>query len=277
MATYAIGDVQGCYDELCALLDDIGFEPAADRLWFVGDLVNRGPKSLDVLRLAVSLGDAASTVLGNHDLHLIAAANGRVGPRSRDTLDAILDAEDRDALLGWLRNSPVFHTDDALGVSLVHAGLAPPWTIADAQRLARELEACLRGPGCEDFLAEMYGNEPDRWSDSLEGPARLRIITNAFTRIRYCRGDGSLVVDEKRPPQEAPPGLYPWYAHPDRRSRGTPIVFGHWAALQMSEAEEDAHGVYHIDHGCVWGGRLTALRLEDMRRFSVDSRQPRRV
>lgn len=275
MATYAIGDVQGCHDELCTLLDLIRFDPAEDRLCFAGDLVNRGPKSLEVLRLVEGLGDHALNVLGNHDLHLIAAAE-HVRVRKGDTLDEILEAEDRDPLLEWLRACPVLYHDPDLDFYLVHAGLVPQWSVEDALRLAGELADCLRGPGLTDYLAGMYGNQPDLWRENLEGQDRLHILTNVFTRLRFCRGDGSLDLDEKGVPGTQPAGLYPWYAHPDRRSRGARIVFGHWAALEMSEAEENEHGVYHIDQGCVWGGALTALRLDDMRRFSVPSRQPKR-
>ncbi len=275
MATYAIGDVQGCYDELCALLDLIRFDPGEDRLCFAGDLVNRGPSSLEVLRLVAGLGDRALNVLGNHDLHLIAAAE-HVRVRKGDTLDEILEAEDKDRLLAWLCACPVVYRDPDLDFYLVHAGLVPQWSADEALRLANELEACLQGPELDDYLADMYGNQPDLWRDDLEGQDRLRILTNVFTRLRFCRGDGSLDLEEKGVPGEQPAGLYPWYAHPDRRSRGARIVFGHWAALEISEAEEKARDVYHIDQGCVWGGALTALRMDDMRRFSVPSRQPKR-
>lgn len=276
MATYAIGDVQGCYDELCTLLDHIRFDPAEDWLCFAGDLVNRGPKSLQVLRLVAGLDDRALNVLGNHDLHLIAAAE-HVRVRQSDTLDEILKAEDRERLLRWLRNSPVFHHDPDLNFYLVHAGLVPQWSVDDALRLAGELESVLRGPGLKDYLGKMYGNQPELWREDLKGQDRLRILTNVFTRLRFCRSDGSLVLDEKDGPRAQPAGHYPWYAHPDRRSDGARIVFGHWASLKMSQAEENQHGVYHIDQGCVWGGALTAMRMEDLRRFSVPSGQPKRV
>lgn len=276
MATYAIGDVQGCYDELCALLDLIRFDPAKDRLCFAGDLVNRGPKSLEVLRLVAGLGNQALNVLGNHDLHLIAAAEN-VRVRAGDTLDDILRAEDTNRLLAWLCACPVFYRDPDLDFYLVHAGLAPQWSTADALRLAGELEDCLRGPDLDQYLAAMYGSRPDFWRDDLKGQDRLRFLTNAFTRLRFCRSDGSLDLDENGRPGTQAHGLYPWYAHPKRRNRGARIVFGHWAALQMSEAEEKEHGVFHIDQGCVWGGALTALRMDDLRRFSVPSRQPKRA
>lgn len=275
MATYAIGDVQGCYDELCSLLALIGFDPGPDRLWFAGDLVNRGPKSADVLRLVKGFGDTALTVLGNHDLHLL-ATDGEVRFNVADTFTDVLSADDRDELLDWLRGQPMFHCDTALDFCIVHAGLAPRWTTADAAGVARELEACIRGPECSSFLPEMYGNEPDQWSDALQGHDRLRFATNAFTRIRYCREDGSLDLEATQAPGGQAPGLQPWFAHPQRRNRGKRIVFGHWASLRMTPQEEDAHGAFHIDQGCVWGGALTALRLDDLQRFSVPSRQPKR-
>ncbi|HEX9585193.1 MAG TPA: symmetrical bis(5'-nucleosyl)-tetraphosphatase [Gammaproteobacteria bacterium] len=275
MATYAIGDVQGCYDELCSLLELIEFDPGADRLWFAGDLVNRGPRSADVLRLVKGLGDSALTVLGNHDLHLL-AADREVRVNVADTFADVLSAGDRDELLGWLRAQPMFHRDTALDFCIVHAGLAPRWTTADAAGVARELEACLRGPEYSSFLPQMYGNQPDQWSDALQGHDRLRFVTNVFTRIRYCRADGSLDMRAKQIPGNQPPGLCPWFAHPDRRNLGERIVFGHWAALRMTPEAEHAYGVFHIDQGCVWGGALTALRLDDLQRFDVPSRQPKR-
>lgn len=275
MATYAIGDVQGCYDELCSLLDLIGFDTAADRLWFAGDLVNRGPNSVDVLRLVKDFGDRAITVLGNHDLHLL-ATDSRVRANESDTITDVLAAGDREKLLEWLREQSMFYRDTSLGCCMVHAGLAPRWTIEDAAHVARELELCLRGRDYSSFLSVMYGDEPDQWSDALEGYDRLRFATNAFTRIRYCRRDGSLNLQADQIPGEQSPGLFPWFAHPQRRNRGERIVFGHWAALRMTPEEEKSYGVYHIDQGCVWGGELTALRLEDFQRFSVPSRQPKR-
>ena len=275
MATYAIGDVQGCYDELCLLLERIRFDPAADRLWFAGDLVNRGPNSVDVLRLVKSLGDGARTVLGNHDLHLL-ATDAEIRFNVTDTIVDVLSADDRQELLDWLRAQSMFHRDAALGICMVHAGLAPLWHIEDAVGTARELEACIRGSNYSSFLEVMYGNEPDQWSDSLEGNDRLRFVTNAFTRIRYCRADGSLDLDAKYLPGENPGDIYPWFAHPLRSNCDEKIVFGHWAALRMTPEEESTYGVFHIDQGCVWGGELTALRLEDLQRFAVPSRQPKR-
>ncbi len=275
MATYAIGDVQGCFDELCALLDRIRFDPSSDRLWFAGDLVNRGPKSLAVLRFVKQLGDSAVSVLGNHDLHLLATAQG-VRHKDKDTTGEVLAAGDRDELLDWVRHQKLFVRDRSLDFTMVHAGLPPQWRLDDAERLAAELETCLQGPDYPEFLADMYGNQPALWEESLTGHARLRLITNVFTRTRYCHDDGSLELKEDRAPGQQPAGLHPWFAHPKRLSAGARIVFGHWATLQMSAEEEQRHQVFHIDQGCVWGGALTAMRLEDLKRFSVPSRQPKR-
>jgi bis(5'-nucleosyl)-tetraphosphatase (symmetrical) len=274
MATYAIGDVQGCYEELSALLDHIRFDESVDRLWFAGDLVNRGPRSVEVLRLVKNFGERAVTVLGNHDLHLLAASE-RLRSNAKDTFADVLEAGDRDALLSWLRGQALFYTDPALEFSMVHGGLPPQWRIEDAARAAAELERCLRGPEYRDFLAHMYGNSPDLWREDLQGHDRLRFITNAFTRMRYCRRDGALDLHEAGPPGTQPPGLVPWYQHPDRKSQGARIVFGHWATLPSGDVDEAEHNVFHIDEGCVWGGALTALRLEDLQRFSVPSRQPK--
>ena len=264
MTSWVIGDVQGCHARLMALLEHVDFDPERDRLRFVGDLVNRGPESLEVLRFVRGLGERAETVLGNHDLHLLAAAHGHRAPARGDTLGAVLKAPDRDELLDWLRRRPLLHecTDSALAV--VHAGLPPAWDLDTARACARELEAVLAGDGLDDFLAHMYGNEPRCWSHDLRGHARLRFITNAFTRLRYCDADGCLVFAEKRPPGRQAHGLRPWFAAPGRRSRGARIVFGHWATLQLETPLDPRHGVWHVDTGCVWGGPLTALREDDL-------------
>ena len=269
MAVYTIGDVQGCHARLLALLDHIAFDPDRDRLRFAGDLVNRGPDSLAVLRFVRGLGDRAVTVLGNHDLHLLAAAHGLRKPTRGDTLEAILEAPDRDDLLDWLRHCPLLDENPASGFVLVHAGLPPAWDLHTARACARELEAVLRGPRLGKFLARMYGNEPRAWSPDLEGHDRLRYITNAFTRLRYVDRRGRMDFGEKRPPGQQAQGLVPWFAARKRRSRGTPIVFGHWATLQIDTPVDPAHGVWHVDTGCVWGGSLTALREDDRRLFSV--------
>ncbi len=270
MASYVIGDVQGCREQLLALLEMVRFDPAADRLRFAGDLVNRGPDSLGVLRLVRGLGDRAESVLGNHDLHLLAAAHGLRRASKSDTLGQVLEAPDRDELLDWLRRRPLLHEDPASGNVLVHAGLPPAWDLPAARARARELETVLRGARLREFLAHMYGDEPDAWRDDLRGWDRLRYITNAFTRLRYCDRRGRLDFREKRPPGSHARGLTPWYAVPGRCSRGTVVVFGHWATLQLEQPLDPRHGVIHVDTGCVWGGSLTALREDDSRLFSVD-------
>lgn len=269
MAIYAIGDVQGCYGELQALLRHVGFVRGSDRLWFVGDLVNRGPRSLDVLRFVAELGDDAVVVLGNHDLNLVAVAAGVREERPRDTLREILDAPDGPELIEWLVHRPLLHRESGLPYTMVHAGLAPQWNTTAAASRAREVESTLTGPRRSEFLAHMYGDVPDRWSDGLEGWPRLRFITNAFTRIRYVDTKGRLDLAHSGPPGTQPDSLVPWFAAPNRRSAGEAIVFGHWATLQVEAALDTAHAVYHLDTGCVWGGPLTAMRLDDGRYFSV--------
>jgi bis(5'-nucleosyl)-tetraphosphatase (symmetrical) len=261
MATYAIGDIQGCYTALRRLLDQCGFDPARDRLWLVGDLVNRGPHSLAVLRYVKSLGARAITVLGNHDLHLLVVAAGHVKAHRGDTLSAILRAPDRDELLDWLRHRKMMHA--AAGYAMVHAGLLPQWSIARALRLAREVEAALRDAGYDEFLRALYGNRPERWRNDLTGIARLRVITNVMTRMRLCTAGGKMEFAHKGEPVDLPKGFMPWYSVPRRRSRHTPVIFGHWAALGLYTRSN----VYALDSGCVWGRALTALRLSDRRLF----------
>ena len=268
MATYAVGDLQGCHAPLLALLERLDFDPAADSLWLTGDLVNRGPGSLEVLRLVQSLGDAAVTVLGNHDLHLLAAAaDPERRLKRKDTLAAILEAPDRDALLDWLRHRPLVHRGQ--GYTLVHAGLPPQWDTAGALERAAEVEAVLRGDHRERFFAHMYGAEPALWDEGLEGWDRLRYITNALTRMRYCDAAGRLDMAEKGPPDRAPAHLVPWYAVPGRASAGERIIFGHWSTLALAPPPPADLHVYPLDMGCLWGGALVALRLEDAARFQV--------
>lgn len=261
MAIYAIGDVQGCCDELERLLELIRFDPTTDRLWFAGDLVNRGPRSLDALRLVRSLGESAVTVLGNHDLHLLAVAlSPREKVKSKDTIDDILAAPDREELLDWLRHRPMLHHDAVLGRTMVHAGLVPQWDLRTASSCARELEAALRDPASARALFEnMYGNEPDLWSPGLRGVERLRFITNVFTRLRYCDAEGRLNLKYKGAIADAPQGLLPWFKVPRRRWDPLQIVCGHWSALGF----HDGDGILAIDTGCVWGGRLCAVRLDE--------------
>jgi bis(5'-nucleosyl)-tetraphosphatase (symmetrical) len=262
VSIYAIGDVQGCYDDLRALLDGLAFDPANDRLWFVGDLVNRGPRSLDVLRYVRDLGDAAVTVLGNHDLHLLAIAAGNRRKHDGDAgLEAVLAAPDRDQLLHWLRHRPLLHRDTSLGFTMVHAGLPPQWDIATATACAREVEQALQGDDHLAYFLDMYGNKPKLWDPQLRGMERLRFITNCLTRLRYCAPDGTLRLKDKGPPGTQRTGFIPWYQHPGRASRGERIVFGHWSTLGYV-AE---HNVWALDTGCLWGGALTALRLDGPR------------
>ena len=269
MSTYAIGDVQGCYAELRSLLRECGFDSRRDRLWFAGDLVNRGPCSLDVLRFVTDLGEKARVVLGNHDLHLVASARGARGLREKDTFHDVLEATDGEALVDWLRARPIVHHDPERGYVMAHAGIAPAWTIRDALGHGAELSRALRAPDHPRLLAGMYGNEPDAWRDSLGGIERLRFITNAFTRMRYCRADGRLDFSETRPPGDQDPALTPWFTQRDGDADRARIVFGHWATLQLRTALPRSLHVRHVDTGCVWGGSLTALRLEDDREFSV--------
>ena len=265
MALYAIGDVQGCYDELRCLLDKIRFDPQQDHLWFTGDLVNRGPKSLDTLRFIRGLGAAASTVLGNHDLHFLAVASGAEKPKHKDTFGALLAAPDRDDLVYWLRQQPLLHREERF--YLIHAGLPPQWDMLTALRCAAEVEAILQGNDYAAFFPHMYGDDPMQWSEHLEGWPRIRFITNCFTRMRYCDREGRLNLKEKCPPGRQGNTLIPWFEVPDRRSLGEEIVFGHWSSLGFYAK----NGCYGLDTGCLWGGELTALRLdgEEMRRISV--------
>lgn len=259
MATWAIGDIQGCFDEFRALLDKIRFDPGADQLWLTGDLVNRGTQSLQALRFVRSLGDSVITVLGNHDLHLLAVAAGH-GPDSREnaSLRPILDADDRDELLDWLRHRPLAHFDANLNTLLVHAGLPPEWTPADAVRLAREVELRLAQNDHADFFAAMYADKPDRWNEALVGDERHRFIVNCLTRLRVIDENGSLDLAYKGTLDDVPPGTLPWFRAPEARWRRTRIVFGHWSALGLL-VERD---LLALDTGCVWGRELTAVRLD---------------
>ena len=269
MAIYAVGDVQGCFDELERLLRHVGFRRGSDRLWFVGDLVNRGPRSLDVLRFVADLGDDARVVLGNHDLNLLAIEAGVRALRPKDTVGDVLDAADGPELIEWLARQPLLVREPGIAHVMVHAGLAPQWNVAEAESCAGEVQSALAGDGRRRFLESMYGNEPARWTKGLRGTQRLRFITNALTRIRYVDADGALDLTESGPPGSQPQALVPWFASPERRSRDEPIVFGHWATLRLDAAPDADHRVFHVDTGCVWGGALTALRLDDERYFSV--------
>ncbi len=259
MSTYAIGDIQGCYDELQQLLEKIHFDPAHDRLWFTGDLVNRGPKSLETLRFVKGLGDRAITVLGNHDLHLLAVwQNMHKHFSTNDSLAPILKAADHEELLEWLRQRPLMHYEAELGYAMLHAGLPPQWDRDEALARAAEVEEVLRGDRFHEFLHHMYGNKPHHWSDSLKGWERLRFIVNCFTRMRFVREDGKLEFKHKGEVDDRPEGYRPWFELEQRASRGQPLVVGHWSALGLCQQ----NNVNAIDTGCLWGGSLTALRLE---------------
>ena len=257
MATYVIGDLQGCYDELLQLLDQIGFNQD-DRLWLTGDLVNRGPRSLETLRFVHSLGEQAVTVLGNHDLHLLALAAG-VDRKTHPTLEPILQAPDREELLDWLRHQPLLHDDKALGHVMTHAGIPHIWSLKQARALSAELEQVLQGPDCYAFLHQMYGDQPDCWQDDLSGMDRWRAITNYFTRMRFITESGRLEFKGNGAPETAPEGFAPWYRQPRLVPLKRIQLFGHWAALGFHRE----HQVVALDSGCVWGNTLTAYRLED--------------
>jgi bis(5'-nucleosyl)-tetraphosphatase (symmetrical) len=258
MARYAIGDIQGCCDELKALLERCDYSPDRDELWFVGDLVNRGPQSLETLRFVRSLGAGATVVLGNHDLHLLALAYGsKRKHKDGDTLDAVLDAPDRDQLLEWLLSRPLAVFDEPRGDLLVHAGLVPEWTPRVAAKLAREVEAVLRDDPRTLFDA-MYGNKPDRWNENLRGMDRLRFAINVFTRLRFCQRDGTIDLKMKCAPGEQPEHLLPWFDVPERASRDVRVVCGHWSTLGLLRRKD----LLALDTGCIWGGSLTAVNLD---------------
>lgn len=263
MAIYAIGDLQGCLAPLERLLRLLPFDPARDSLWFTGDLVNRGPRSLDTLRFVRNLGDTAVTVLGNHDLHLLAVSEGAARLHKGDTLEEILSAPDAGELLDWLRGLPLMHAEG--GFALVHAGLLPQWTVNQALLLADEVHEMLSGPRFRKWIQRMYGNHPDRWSDELEGWDRLRVIVNAMTRLRICTAEGAMEFSHKGEPTAMPPGYMPWFDVPGRRGTSHEIVFGHWSALGW----RDQPGLLAIDTGCLWGRELTAVRLDDRRVWRV--------
>lgn len=263
MADYAIGDIQGCFGTLCCLLEKIDFDPVSDRLWLVGDLVNRGPRSLETLRFVRGLGDAAVVVLGNHDLALLMTAEG-FGKRGKDdTVEDVLNAPDRDVLLDWLRHQPLCHVEN--GLCMVHAGVLPGWSVAQARALAGEVEAALLADDWRMFLANMWGSEPAAWDDALAGWPRLRVIVNAMTRMRFCTPDGVMDFHAKGELADAPPGYVPWFEVPGRRSADTVLVTGHWSALGLKMTPN----LLAIDSGCLWGGMLTAVRLADRAVFQV--------
>jgi len=262
-ATFAIGDVQGCFDDLLRLLDKLDFDPELDQLWFTGDLINRGPNSLALLRFVKDLGGAAISVLGNHDLYLLAAAAGAVNIRRKDTIVEILDAPDCEELLFWLRHQPILHHDETLGYTMVHAGLPPQWDLAKAMSCATELETVLQNFDYEDFFKHLYGHKPSRWREELTGWDRLRFIANCFTQMKYCDRKGRLDLACEHRKLRGKKRSMPWFEVPGRASRKLCILFGHWAALDTQTPLQ--YCVHPLDTGCANGGRFTALRLEDQR------------
>jgi len=272
MSIYAIGDIQGCFDELLRLLDAISFDERTDQLWFAGDLVNRGPKSLETLRFVKSLGDSAVTVLGNHDLHLLAASCAPKIARKKDSLLPILEAPDSDELIDWLRQRPLFHFNDDF--CMLHAGLPPQWDFKKTQKMASLVEQALRGPDYRTFLKQMYGNKPNLWSSSLKGGEKLRFIVNCFTRMRYCDVNGRLDFIHSGPIGSQPKNLIPWFEAPKRKNADMRIIFGHWSSLGYYEGSN----CYAIDTGCLWGGQLTALKLgEQVQRFSIECPEAKKL
>lgn len=260
MAVYAIGDIQGCYDELQLLLDKIQYSPSDDQLWFTGDLVNRGPKSLKTLRFISQLPNVHVS-LGNHDLHLIAVAFGTQTAKKKDTISKILKADDSDELIHWLRQRKIMHRDKSLGYCMVHAGIHPKWKVRHAQEYAHEIESVLQGDDKQlrHFLKHMYGNKPNQWNDDLEGVERLRFITNVFTRMRYCSRNGKLNFSQKNNPGQTVGSRYvPWFDIINRPSIKHKIIIGHWSTLGLVHRKN----IYAIDTGCLWGGQLTALRID---------------
>jgi bis(5'-nucleosyl)-tetraphosphatase (symmetrical) len=270
MSTFVVGDVQGCFEPLQAVLSAARFDAARDRLIFLGDLVNRGPQSAEVLQFAMGLGERAVVLLGNHDLHLLAVAEGLRPAHRSDTLDDVLRHPRRAAMIDWLRTRSLAHREGAL--LLVHAGVLPQWSAAQTLALAREVEAALAGAAYRDFLAQMYGNLPARWHDGLRGAERLRVIVNALTRLRFCTADGEMEFDTKDGAAQAPPGYMPWFDVPGRASAAERIAFGHWSTLGLLHSDR----LVALDTGCVWGGPLSLLRLasgdDDERLFQVPCR-----
>lgn len=267
MATYAIGDIQGCLEPLQCLLKKINFNPAVDKLWLAGDLINRGPDSLATLRYLYALRDVITLVLGNHDLHFIAVYYGLRKNGKNDTLAELLMAPDCANLVHWLRQQKLVHHDAQLKFTMVHAGIPPHWSLDDALLRSREVECVLQGDSPELLLGHMYGNFPSCWSENLPSAERLRVITNYFTRMRFCSAEGELELQTKENADAAPAGFAPWFSFADRKTSKQKIIFGHWAALG---GQVSTNNIYALDTGCVWGGKLTALRLEDETLFSCD-------
>lgn len=258
MAIYAIGDIQGCFDDLQRLLEKINFDSASDSLWFCGDIINRGPRSLETIRFIKQLGDRAVTVLGNHDLHFLAVAYVTDKPSKNDTFDDILKANDRDELVHWLRHQELFHYDTDLNISMVHAGIPPDWTVEDARCYSAEMENVLKAENPKKFFEHMYGNQPRQWQDQLKGWDRYRYITNVFTRMRFCDADGHPDFKFKGDIGSQPDHLVPWFMHQNRLTVNNEIIFGHWSTLTNIKVKN----IYPLDTGCLWGGQLSALRID---------------
>jgi len=274
MSTYAIGDVQGCFQELQDLLDKVNFDETKDKLWFTGDLVNRGPDSLSTLRFVKQLN--AISILGNHECHLLAITAGIIRPSKNDTFEQILSANDLPSLIKWIRHLPLLYFDEETQFVLIHAGLPPQWDIDFALAQAKTVESVLQSNKIHDFLAHMYGNLPDLWDEALTGWDRLRFILNVFTRMRYCKTNGRMNFEDKGPPGTQSSEFYPWFTLDKRKSRNNKIIFGHWASLNIKNISmAHTYNVFPLDTGCVWGKKLTAMRLEDRTLHNVPSRQKR--
>ncbi|PSJ18217.1 symmetrical bis(5'-nucleosyl)-tetraphosphatase [Nitrosomonas supralitoralis] len=263
MATYAIGDLQGCFTAFQRLIELIRFDPVQDKLWLVGDIVNRGPDSLSLLRYIKQAGDVILMVLGNHDLHLLMVAAGKAKNHPSDTIQPILDAPDRDELLHWLRHQKLFHAEGQY--AMVHAGLLPSWSVSQAEQLAREVESALQQDNFQELLALMYGNDPDHWQNEWTDHRRLRVIINAMTRMRVCTLEGKMNFTYKGNIQSIPFGYFPWFSIPHRLSQNSTVICGHWSALGLYLTDN----LIALDTGCVWGGQLTAIRLEDRKVFQL--------
>jgi len=265
MATYAVGDLQGCLEPLQCLLKQVAFDPAKDRLWLVGDLVNRGPQSLATLRFLYGIRESLVCVLGNHDLHLLAAGRNIERLKKNDTLREILEAPDCAQLLEWLRQQKLLHYDEQRDIALVHAGIPPQWSLRKALKCAGEVEEALRDDNrIAPFLDGMYGNDPAKWDSDLKGVTRLRVITNYFTRMRFCTSEGKLDLKSKEGVGTALPGYKPWFTYKERKTKGLKIIFGHWAAL---EGQCDEPGIFALDSGCVWGGAMTLMNIDTFERL----------
>ena len=267
MATYAVGDIQGCYSALKELLDSVDFSPSRDTLWAAGDLINRGPENLNTLNYLHSLGDAFKCVLGNHDLHFLAVAKGSQQLKRKDTIQDLLTAKNHQTLVDWLLQQPLIHHDDHLNITMVHAGIPPIWSLKEALERGEEVQKVLKSKHAKVFFDNMYGNTPNIWHKKLNGAERLRIITNYFTRMRFCDAEGQLELETKTGPQQAPKGFAPWFSYRDHKIKKKTVIFGHWASL---EGNTNTDHFIALDTGCVWGGALTMLNLKTKEKIFID-------